>query len=271
MRSSPRSTTGLKHTQLSLNSILSYYLFISSLVWSALSADPPSDDCEPKDCGNGLNISYPFWIDGQQPRYCGYPAFKLACMDHAPVISIYDDDYLVRDIFYENQSFITSRVDLLNSSCPVPRYNLSLRATPFSVSPTNRNLSFFLSCGGIVPGYSHRIDCAVDGNGRQYFVGYYPSPDQENATENCDAFVVWPSKEDGSAEGDQNYTVLLENGFLLNWDAVNCIVCKASGGRCRYNITESRFSCVCSDRSHAVSCNGSGPYESHPYGMSNLC
>uniref|UniRef100_A0A1D1ZIU3 non-specific serine/threonine protein kinase n=1 Tax=Anthurium amnicola TaxID=1678845 RepID=A0A1D1ZIU3_9ARAE len=257
--SSPQ-TRSMEHTRVSLiNLFLCSSLFISSLAWPALSADLPPEDCQPRSCGNGVNVEYPFWIEGRQPDHCGYPSFKLACKGEAPVIDVYNQAYLVRHIFYDNQSFIVSSVALSSGSCPVPAYNLSLGVTPFRVNLTNRYLYFYLNCTRVVPGYS-MIPCRADDEGRPSFVGSYPIPDQERRMGGCMSPVVFPfvddGNDDGDDDGDDDCRALLERGFLLSWEAVDCRDCRASGGRCRYDTTGNRFSCLCSDRSHAVSCYG---------------
>lgn len=199
-------------------------------------------------------MSYPFWIDVLQPPHCGFPSFKLICREDFPVIRIFEDDYRVQNISYRNESFVVSSVGLLNDSCYVPPDNLSLNATPFTIVPGQSSLSFLLHCeeNSAPPGYV-AIDCP---NGPS-FVGRDPV---NASTTVCESAISFPTVGLGEAGLEKYEDVLdiLKLGFLLRWRAVNCSECLESGGRCRYNTTASRFSCLCDDKFHATSCKRPG-------------
>ncbi|CAA7402419.1 unnamed protein product [Spirodela intermedia] len=179
----PTLTAWSKLTELSLRLALSSFL-LSSLAWAA---DLPPDDCLPRHCGNGVNVSYPFWLDGFQPSHCGFPSFKLTCRADFPVVRIFEDDYHVRNIFYRNQSFLVSNVGLSSSTCYVPRDNLSITATPFSIVPAQSSLFFLLDCepNSQPPGYVP-INCRNGSKGLS-FVGR----DQVNASA-CKSVISFP-------------------------------------------------------------------------------
>ncbi|PRQ40314.1 putative wall-associated receptor kinase [Rosa chinensis] len=49
---------------------------------------------------------------------------------------------------------------------------------------------------------------------------------------------------------------VLSRGFMLKWLASNCSRRELSGGKCGFDFKTSRFSCLCPDRPHSVSCEG---------------
>ena len=55
---------------------------------SFLADNEPYLTCEaPFNCGNLVNLSYPFW-GSNRPNYCGHPSFQLDCGSNVPQMNI---------------------------------------------------------------------------------------------------------------------------------------------------------------------------------------
>ncbi|OAY81301.1 putative serine/threonine-protein kinase [Ananas comosus] len=109
----------------------------------SLSVSPRIGDCQPASCGNVTRISYPFWVGGRQPSYCGHPAFELVCGgDGVPALkSSYDGYYFVRSIFYHNSSVWLGNSNWLHGKCPLPLFNLTFGLSPLAISASMRKKS----------------------------------------------------------------------------------------------------------------------------------
>ncbi|TQD82998.1 hypothetical protein C1H46_031431 [Malus baccata] len=223
----------------------------------AFSVDRRFEACEPQTCGNGPHISYPFWLSGKQES-CGYPSFKITCNEKHPVFSISDDDYIIREIFYSNHSFVLANAAVYDDKCPLPQHNLSLDRTPFNYSSDHVNFSFFYDCPEDPSEYmlSYPIDCASNGSHHSFATFHKELVERMNySLDSCRSSVHLPF--DGAANVDalmqMNYTEILKMGFILNWTAQNCSNCERSGGRCGFDDNE--FVCFCSDRPHVKTCD----------------
>ncbi|KAM2076646.1 hypothetical protein ACFX1T_039357 [Malus domestica] len=223
----------------------------------AFSVDRRFEACEPQTCGNGPHISYPFWLSGKQES-CGYPSFKITCNEKHPVFSISDDDYIIREIFYSNHSFVLANAAVYDDKCPLPQHNFSLDRTPFNYSSDHVKFSFFYDCPEDDSEYmlSYPIDCASNGSHHSFATFHKELVERMNYSLNsCRSSVHLPF--DGAANVDalmqMNYTEILKMGFILNWTAQNCSNCERSGGRCGFDDNE--FVCFCSDRPHVKTCD----------------
>ncbi|XP_017699702.1 LEAF RUST 10 DISEASE-RESISTANCE LOCUS RECEPTOR-LIKE PROTEIN KINASE-like 1.2 isoform X8 [Phoenix dactylifera] len=223
-----------------------FFFLISSLLREGpvFAADPTAEACEPKNCGNGLNISYPFWIQDQHPSYCGFPSFLVTCNSSVPVLKLLGRDYRIKRIFYDRRSLLVTQADFLDSDCPFPRYNLTLGRTLFRVNSTNKSLFFLFNCSERPRNYQE-IPCHNDIT-PAYFVG-----DQLNFYSTCES-VIAPVLVSGMVSS--NYAELLKHGFLLDWTAEDCAECSTSGGQCGYDNNTASFMCICPDRRHLRSC-----------------
>ncbi|KAF8399081.1 hypothetical protein HHK36_014947 [Tetracentron sinense] len=223
------------------------------------SADRQFEACAPRDCGNVLNISYPFWISDEQESYCGYPNFEITCKDSKPILTMSDDDYIIRDIFYKNHSILVAN-EALNTTCPTPLNNFTLDRTPFNYSLNHADIFFFYNCTSVPDGeHLYKVPCASNSSHKSVAVFVHEGGvDYWNYTSwNCQSSVSTPIDvdEDGGFEKiiDLNFKYFLKEGFLLNWTAMNCSECEGSGGRCGFDNSE--FMCFCKDQPHRRSCN----------------
>lgn len=235
-------------------------IILTTLVNQAFSVDSSYyDACKPQTCGNGPNISYPFWLSDQQESYCGYPSFKLACNDDNPVLTISGNDYIVKEIFYSNHSFLVANSAAFEEECPLPLHNLSLDRTPFNYSSTHVDFSFFYNCSQEPVEYMHTyaISCASNSTFHSFATFHKEVVEYMNHTllDSCESSADVPLNDHEAVDTllEMSYTEILKIGFILNWTAQNCSNCVTSGGRCGFN--DNGFVCFCSDRTHDKTCD----------------
>ncbi|CAN7098811.1 unnamed protein product [Brassica rapa subsp. narinosa] len=214
-----------------------------------LSRDPKFEACEPKSCGKGPKISFPFYLSGKQEPFCGYPSFELTCDDdqELPVLGIAGEDYLIKNISYSNQSLQVVNSRASRDPCPSPMHNLTLHRTPFSVNPSHVNFSILYNCS-----YNLRNDFTTypltcyDNTSLRSF-GVFQ---RETLGSSCQKLVDVPVSASGKFDVNLylgiTYIDILKRGFVLNWDAHSCVRCNSSGGRCGHNDS-SEFVCFCPD------------------------
>ncbi|KAK9065266.1 hypothetical protein SSX86_016649 [Deinandra increscens subsp. villosa] len=150
-------------------------IIISNLTIYSSSLATNSTSCLPQNCGNGPNITFPFWIPQQQQPSCGSPQFNITCKNHNPTVSISNQDYVVKDIFHNNYSFALASLDALNESnlCPTPRRNFSLHGTPFHYSDLSVDLFFYYNCSSPYADKTYSVDCASNGTGFSSFAVFH--------------------------------------------------------------------------------------------------
>ncbi|KAL2235029.1 UNVERIFIED_CONTAM: LEAF RUST 10 DISEASE-RESISTANCE LOCUS RECEPTOR-LIKE PROTEIN KINASE-like 1.1 [Sesamum indicum] len=201
--------------------------------------------CVPTDCGNGLSISFPFYVPDRQESYCGYPGFVLNCSkDGFPVLNLPGNDYIVENISYRNRSLHVWNAAVLRSdgsSCLPSIRNTSLDVAQFD----------YVNVTGL-----HLFSISEDG--KNWDVALYDKDENlRKALETCDQNVVAPVEGFYMNEGNDgmvNLREVLRRGFALNWIASDCNTCEDSGGRCGFNATTFHFRCFCPDRPHSRSC-----------------
>uniref|UniRef100_A0A0R0IG81 non-specific serine/threonine protein kinase n=1 Tax=Glycine max TaxID=3847 RepID=A0A0R0IG81_SOYBN len=239
-------------------------LFFSLFLTITFSLNERFEACDAKTCGNGQNISYPFYIQGKQKPFCGQPGFELTCSHKGfPILTLMYTPYTIHQIFYDNQSLrvsnpVFSQPNL--SSCIAPTQNLTVGRYRFRVAPNQRELFVLYGCDSAalqktVP--ERRIWCSAAGNETTSVVGLDKGDrDLVSARESCKGGAVNATVDDlkgGVREA-------LQRGFLLLWNATSCSECKSSGGRCGFDIDPRvyAFRCYCPDRPHAVKCTNTG-------------
>ncbi|KAK6249687.1 hypothetical protein SCA6_003692 [Theobroma cacao] len=237
-------------------------IFLTTLATETLSADSHFEACMPRSCGNGPNISYPFWISEEQESYCGYPNFEITCEEKNPVLAISEDSFIIKDIFYNNNSLLVVTAAVSEDDCPTPRQNLSLDRTPFSLNLVNVNLSFLYNCEKRPEYHTYPVSCASNASFHSFAVFHKEGLEKTNySLDSCQSLIDAPvyinDDVDFASLLEMNYTQVLSMGFVLNWTAHSCSNCKRSGGRCGFDNT-SEFVCFCSDGSHPKTCNDGG-------------
>ncbi|MCD7459499.1 hypothetical protein HAX54_041065 [Datura stramonium] len=110
-------------------SVLFIAILFFTLADDTLSIYLNSSACTTQSCGNGVKISYPFWIPDKQPSYCGLPAYNVTCNIHKPFLHISGEEFIIKEVFYTNNSILLAKEDVFDEDnrCPVPRHNFSIR------------------------------------------------------------------------------------------------------------------------------------------------
>ncbi|XP_038894040.1 LEAF RUST 10 DISEASE-RESISTANCE LOCUS RECEPTOR-LIKE PROTEIN KINASE-like 1.2 isoform X2 [Benincasa hispida] len=233
-------------------------IFFIIFTRQTLSLDQKFEACAPKSCGKGPNISYPFWIAHLHGPFCGFPSLDIACKDENPVIRISNDDYIIREISYQNHSFLLTNAAVYNVNCPTPLHNFSLHRTPFTYSSDHIGFFFFYNCTSLPPNYSYPIDCSSTSKLHSFAAFHDGFLEFMNFSSNsCQSSVEVPvdvSNEDDDFSGllRKSYSGVLKMGFSLNWNAQNCSNCETSGGRCGFE--RNQFVCFCPDGPHLKTC-----------------
>ncbi|MCL7032591.1 hypothetical protein MKW94_028685 [Papaver nudicaule] len=227
----------------------------------ALSVDQRFEDCKPKDCGNGLNISYPFWI---KEDYCGFPGFRVTCRNKEPFIYAAGYHYIIRDINYTSRSF---RVEnpISYGACPVPFRNSTFNdQSPFRSGSGVEALWFFYNCTN----FTHKLydkyiypvntSCVpLPAHSKLFsFAGFVPPGKSVYENLECQSPVNIPVEVESSIEtiGEVNgYLPLLRKGFILEWTKSPCTGCQDSGGYCGVEKND-LVVCFCQDQMHQKRC-----------------
>ncbi|KAK7275276.1 hypothetical protein RIF29_16387 [Crotalaria pallida] len=220
------------------------------------SVDPKFEACVPKTCGNGQNITYPFYILDKQEPFCGYPGFDLTCDNNGfPIFPKHDNEkYVVEEIFYANHSL---RVSILfskptSTECFPPPVHSFSNDSRFRVTPNQKRAFLFYYCN-LKSLKEHRIECPVQNQTSSVVALYEGDPNLGLAMKHCNNKVVRATVEDdkrGIVEG-------LRRGFVLNWTASSCEECSGSGGRCGFDYGKDAyaFRCYCRDGVHFEKCD----------------
>ncbi|GAB2297015.1 hypothetical protein Dimus_031119 [Dionaea muscipula] len=229
----------------------------------------------PTSCGNLKNISYPFYVEDQQPSSCGYPGFKLRCIDSTtPVLNISGDNYTIQHIYYQNQSIQLTNSAFLDTECTsiASVHNLTLDngsgggGVGFTLAYNYSRVTLLANCnkqnksvpqGQVV----YNLPCKENGNSKDPIWAVHEQDARFVIRDDeCETVVSVPY------EGEENDDVedVLKRGIFLNWTAENCGSCQMSGGRCGYNKNVSQFVCYCRDQVHLVECHPTHPHRKFP-------
>lgn len=252
----------LKEVGACLFSLLLLLLLLPSMISS--SVDPQFEACAPKWCG-GQRIGYPFWIDGVQQPYCGFPGFNLSCDAAAnrTILKIPHNDYAVQRIFYNNQSLRISLVAPPLSSCVPSVQNMTLPDGRFALASDPSELLLFTNCSTEVPAELALRDCSRAAGNGSGLVAAAVGGRGGMLEGQCASAVVVPVElygdegkgSNGGLGGDwRKYEEVVGRGFLLKWTAADCSVCEQTGGRCGFDEASYHFKCYCPDRPHAWHC-----------------
>ncbi|GFP84679.1 probable serine/threonine-protein kinase at1g18390 [Phtheirospermum japonicum] len=244
------------------------YLYIILIITILISrksyckTDYRYDACVPKNCGNGPNISFPFYISGLQEPYCGYPGFKLNCsrVHNFPIIEFPEIDYAVEDIFYGTRTLRVYNPAVLsqNDTVCLPRIrNTSIPTTQFEFADNVTGLHLFSHCNNNNIDYNKNNSLPICGAnpGDSWDLALLArNTNFTSALQNCEGNIVAPVEIGDGEIGLENLLQVLRKGFVLNWKASLCGKCQRSGGRCGFNATTYHFRCFCRDRPQVRTC-----------------
>ncbi|CAO2198868.1 unnamed protein product [Urochloa humidicola] len=209
-------------------------------------------DCEPARCGD-LTLRYPFWLGSmnQTSSPCGHPDFEVWCSgDDGSVASLKGSTLHVLAINYTNNSFIASHTRVATGDDGVCHTDLNMSVTialsPFKISSSqNRALCFLYDCNGTEPRGAEYVNVTSNCGAPIYaYLGgaYYWDRPPAIATGRCKYSYIPVLGREAAA----NYSRLLKDGFVLEWETAgigDCKACNASGGQCRYDNAAAAFRC----------------------------
>ncbi|KAK6249684.1 hypothetical protein SCA6_003689 [Theobroma cacao] len=209
--------------------------------------------CPSHDCGNGLEIRYPFWhndSDTPNNHYCGYPHFGLRCADNGqPIFSLPNDNFYVKNINYDDYTFTLVDIDVLDQTCPRARHNLTLGTLPLYHSDLNLNLSFYFNCSSH-PSNLTPVKCLGSNDLRSYVV----TEENDDGVDKSDLVISCEEKVEATVmkrEINMNdlisgFGAAMNKGFVLDWRRMGeCGACEASQGFCGYSNAAHEFLCFC--------------------------
>jgi hypothetical protein len=245
-------------------------LFFSFLATKSLGAvvDPRFLACSvPKGCGDGQNITFPFYIrqDTQEKYYCGHPGFQVFCNDKngQPTLIMGDINYTIHTIFYQNQTLRVSNAAFFNSNtdCIPLIKDIPSSLLRFELVPKQINLNLLYNCSNSSLLHSD-LQSFAGCDGENVVALSEDDPKLGNVSKECTTRVVAPVEAyEGESDGIRG---ALENGFWLKWKAANCSRCENSGGFCGFMYDDDninyRSQCFCADRPHSFSCINPGQF-----------
>ncbi|CAO2198882.1 unnamed protein product [Urochloa humidicola] len=215
-------------------------------------------DCEPAACGN-LTLRYPFWLGGinQTSSHCSHPAFEVWCSgDDGSAASLEGSSIHVLGIDYANNSFIASHTRIATGDDGVCRTDFNMSVTIalslFKISSSNRALCFLYNCNGTEPRGPEYINATSNCGAPIYaYLGgaYYWDRPPAISMGGCTYTYIPVLGQEAAVMTAANYSRLLKEGFVLEWEAAaigDCQACDASGGQCRYDNAAAAFRCLCS-------------------------
>lgn len=231
------------------------------LVKSVLSADSGYENCRPKTCGKGPEISYPFYIRDNGTDYCGHLGFSVRCEEGWPVYKSWFADYIIEEINHGLQSFRLVDADVINSTCPAPSYNFSFARSSVYFAPNHAYIYFFYHCNdSFSANYTYsELKCNSSAMTKTFLALVPRDQDVNWSRSACEAVVAEPVQLDtwdvNQTIANLDYMKFLKSGFTLKWigGGYDCANCKNSGGFCGF-IDESNV-CYCPDGPHSKHCH----------------
>ncbi|XVE92604.1 hypothetical protein REPUB_Repub01dG0112600 [Reevesia pubescens] len=239
-----------------LNFVVLSFFFLAR---KTLAVDENFTICSvPRYCGS-LNIKFPFFIQEQQESRCGYPGFHISCRNNTdPILSLSDGDYIIHDIFYQNQSFHVSKAVAFDRDgiCSHSIRNISIPEDRLFLPPNQGQMFLLFDCN-LTSQLSwelsqYTFNCIAENEINTTLALFNTDTKLNFASQFCNQTVVAPVAFD---EGTGGVEDILNRGFVLNWIASNCSICEKSGGKCGFDYSIHNFKCFCPDRPHSGRCS----------------
>ncbi|CAL5362603.1 unnamed protein product [Camellia sinensis] len=182
----------------------------------------------------------------------------ITCNGRNPVVTISNDDYVIEEIFYTNNSFLLPNFMVYDfeNTCQILLHNFSIKGTPYDYSLSYVDLFFFYNCSTYpINKPTYRVDCASNATNLSFAVFHKDVLEYENyLIDSCNSWVNAPV-ETGDIKKllEMNFTDVLRRGSVLQWSEDYCSDCKRSGGNC--GSINNKFTCFCSDKQQSKSCD----------------
>ncbi|KAJ9549007.1 hypothetical protein OSB04_021550 [Centaurea solstitialis] len=205
--------------------------------------------CAPKSCGDGLEIRFPFHIEGLQPWDCGYRGFGVYCNNNRTFLNQTSvNNYLVKEMNYTPTTMLL--VNAQNTTCPSALTNMTFDPERYQLDPNRhepdgQELVFLMNCSTEIPQKLRRYmigSCNPD----IVLVMLSSDGNLRIGKEVCGHVVVVPVEGPvGEVVDAGNYVELMLRGFTMEWLAPTCYTCEFSGGRCASSANMLNVGCLC--------------------------
>ncbi|XP_023000835.1 LEAF RUST 10 DISEASE-RESISTANCE LOCUS RECEPTOR-LIKE PROTEIN KINASE-like 1.2 isoform X1 [Cucurbita maxima] len=231
-------------------------------------------------CGELVNITYPFWGNEKQSS-CGRKEFKLNCKSNRTTTTYINSlEYNVLEINQSNNTMRIARSDLFDNYCPRNQIQVaSIDHHPFAYSSRNQNISVGYNCSPdnefLISKYKFSCGGEWQRRGRVNYA-FEPSAAVYSKLAECEMKIEVMVTIKELKEGLKNRTSLVETavkgGFEVeyeNWYKGACDSCNGSGGNCGGNGTYP-FYCICRNEvanpyaCDAIAAPPRPPHPSHP-------
>lgn len=203
-------------------------------------------------CGNIINVGFPFWGGGTRPNRCGYPDLELSCEDNVTaIIHSMGIKYHILEMNQETHIMRIAREDFLQEICMQKFQNTTLNFKLFDYAPGSHNLTVLYGCPA--PHFytvnPSQFTCRITGTNDTYS---YPVKGSIGPS-GCYASVVVPVVKSSAAQiGNQSLSQIIGKGFEATYKVEGgklCAKCEASKGRCGFDLSKNQTSCLCADGS----------------------
>ncbi|KAL1531849.1 LEAF RUST 10 DISEASE-RESISTANCE LOCUS RECEPTOR-LIKE PROTEIN KINASE-like 2.1 [Salvia divinorum] len=196
--------------------------------------------CATMNCGYGPNISFPFSLPYQEPD-CGYPGFSIDCRNGFPLLQLSENDYIIEDIFYHNQSLrvfnAAARSISLSSNESYEIINCSERSISNTTLPDGRfdyfvgeNLLLFYGCRNVrdeLLRYELSCNSSIERSGKTNLAMFVGNAYLGRATDTCEGSVVARAELNEGERDDElvDVAAILRRGFVMKWTTSDCRSC----------------------------------------------
>ncbi|XP_052170559.1 putative RING-H2 finger protein ATL21A [Diospyros lotus] len=191
-------------------------------------------------CGNrSLIIQFPFRVEGQQPRNCGYPGFDLSCNSQGiTVLNLpYSGEFFVRSINYRAQE-----IQLYDPNNCLPRrlLDFNLSEAPF-VAPYHVNYTFLSCPAELTMSRFTVIDCLSNSTNTTLATSSIRLATEMTM---CRIIATLPIPVPLPSRQEDGFSSVLDCDLWLTWDVPNCEDCAAQGAVCGFkNRTIQEVAC----------------------------
>ncbi|KAL0535575.1 hypothetical protein IC582_029911 [Cucumis melo] len=226
----------------------------------AASSSSNSEDCgESYNCGELVNIRYPFW-GNKKERVCGQQEFKLNCKNNqTTTVYINSLEYNVLRINQSNNRMRIARSDLFENYCPENEIQVAtMNGHRFVYSSNNQNISVWYNCttdNEIQIPDTYKFWCGGKWEKlRRPNYAFEPSAKSWSLERGeCGMNIEVMVTREGLKEGIKERKSLVEKavkwGFDVeyeNWYKDACNECNENGGKCGGNNTYPYY-CICTN------------------------
>ncbi|CAL5186576.1 unnamed protein product [Lathyrus oleraceus] len=243
-----------------INTFLLFPLLLSQFYGTA---DEMYTSCEPFNCGNFVNITYPFWNYNTQPSYCGHPKFMLDCQDGSLTMEIKYQKFHILRIDQASQILRIAREDIWDfisgdiELCPKHYTNVDIDFHFFNYTSNNKMYIMLYECGPLPDSYYSPSNqdnfevtsCDIEGKIQIIYI-VSSAKLTDFSVMKCKNSITVPGKTNSLKNNSGVAKSVLDDGFEVRWNGVGddtCHNCIKHGGRCGYKRAENAVMCLSKD------------------------